>query len=109
MLATLEKCRTESMSAALDGFLAVERHIDGISGDAGASQLSQADRWSIEPAGAGSMEHRAGVQEEFRFRDLSGEPGRALAVDGVFGAPDHGRDAGVPAAPWRPAPWPPAL
>jgi peptidoglycan hydrolase-like protein with peptidoglycan-binding domain len=26
-----------------------------------------------------------GVQEEFRFRDLSGEPGRALAVDGVFG------------------------
>jgi hypothetical protein len=43
------------------------------------------------------MEHRAGVQEEFRFRDLSGEPGRALAVDGVFGAPDHGRDAGVPA------------
>ena len=27
----------------------------------------------------------SGVQEEFRFRDLSGEPGRALAVDGVFG------------------------
>jgi peptidoglycan hydrolase-like protein with peptidoglycan-binding domain len=27
-----------------------------------------------------------GVQEEFRFRDLSGEPGRALAVDGVFGS-----------------------
>jgi len=26
-----------------------------------------------------------GVQEEFGFRDLSGEPGRALAVDGVFG------------------------
>jgi peptidoglycan hydrolase-like protein with peptidoglycan-binding domain len=26
-----------------------------------------------------------GVQEEFRFRDLSGEAGHALAVDGVFG------------------------
>jgi peptidoglycan hydrolase-like protein with peptidoglycan-binding domain len=26
-----------------------------------------------------------GVQEEFRFRDLSGEPGRGLAVDGIFG------------------------
>jgi peptidoglycan hydrolase-like protein with peptidoglycan-binding domain len=26
-----------------------------------------------------------GVQEEFRFRDLSGEPRRALAVDGLFG------------------------
>jgi peptidoglycan hydrolase-like protein with peptidoglycan-binding domain len=26
-----------------------------------------------------------GVQEEFRFRDLSGEAGRALVVDGVFG------------------------
>jgi peptidoglycan hydrolase-like protein with peptidoglycan-binding domain len=25
------------------------------------------------------------LQEEFRFRDLSGDPGRALAVDGVFG------------------------
>src|SRR6266702_708013 len=26
-----------------------------------------------------------GVQEEFRFRALSGDPARALAVDGVFG------------------------
>jgi peptidoglycan hydrolase-like protein with peptidoglycan-binding domain len=26
-----------------------------------------------------------GVQEEFRFRDLSGVPGQGLAVDGVFG------------------------
>ena len=26
-----------------------------------------------------------GVQEEFQFRNLSGDPGRALAVDGVFG------------------------
>jgi peptidoglycan hydrolase-like protein with peptidoglycan-binding domain len=26
-----------------------------------------------------------GVQEEFRFRDLSGDPGRGLAVDGTFG------------------------
>ena len=25
------------------------------------------------------------LQEEFRFRDLSGDPDRALAVDGVFG------------------------
>lgn len=27
-----------------------------------------------------------GVQEEFRFRDLSGDPSRALALDGIFGA-----------------------
>ena len=27
-----------------------------------------------------------GVQEEFQFRNLSGDPGRGLAVDGVFGA-----------------------
>ena len=26
-----------------------------------------------------------GLQEEFRFRDLSGEPGHGLAVDGIFG------------------------
>jgi peptidoglycan hydrolase-like protein with peptidoglycan-binding domain len=26
-----------------------------------------------------------GVQEEFRFRDLSGDPSRALALDGIFG------------------------
>ena len=26
-----------------------------------------------------------GVQEEFQFRNLSGDPGRGLAVDGVFG------------------------
>ena len=26
-----------------------------------------------------------GLQEEFRFRDQSGEPGRGLAVDGIFG------------------------
>ena len=26
-----------------------------------------------------------GVQEEFRFRDLSGDPSHALALDGVFG------------------------
>ena len=26
-----------------------------------------------------------GVQEEFRFRDQSGGPGRGLAVDGIFG------------------------
>ena len=26
-----------------------------------------------------------GLQEEFRFRDLSGDPGRGLAVDGIFG------------------------
>ena len=26
-----------------------------------------------------------GVQEEFRFRNLSGDPGQGLAVDGVFG------------------------
>ena len=25
------------------------------------------------------------LQEEFRFRDLSGDPDRALAVDGIFG------------------------
>ncbi len=26
-----------------------------------------------------------GVQEEFRFRDLSGDPSKALPVDGIFG------------------------
>src|SRR3954452_14277491 len=26
-----------------------------------------------------------GVQEEFRFRDLSGDPSQALALDGIFG------------------------
>jgi peptidoglycan hydrolase-like protein with peptidoglycan-binding domain len=25
------------------------------------------------------------LQDEFRFRDLSGDPGRALVVDGIFG------------------------
>ena len=27
-----------------------------------------------------------GVQEEFQFRNLSGDPSKALAVDGIFGA-----------------------
>jgi peptidoglycan hydrolase-like protein with peptidoglycan-binding domain len=26
-----------------------------------------------------------GVQEEFQFRNLSGDPSRGLAIDGVFG------------------------
>jgi len=35
MVAALEKARPDSMRVALDGFLAVERHIHEISGDAG--------------------------------------------------------------------------
>jgi peptidoglycan hydrolase-like protein with peptidoglycan-binding domain len=59
-----------------------ERHlaVDGIVG---------ADTWSalVVTVRRGSEGDAVrGVQEEFQFRNLSGDPGTGLAVDGIFGA-----------------------
>ncbi len=46
------------------------------------------DTWSaliIEVSEGSTGDAVRGVQEEFRFRDLSGDPGSGLQVDGIFG------------------------
>ena len=66
--------------AAVEQFqIADQLHVDGIVGPQTWGALI------IVLARGSTGDAVCGVQEEFRFRDLSGEPGRALAVDGVFG------------------------
>ena len=66
--------------AAVENFQHADlRKFDGIAGPQTWSALV------IVVASGSTGDAVRGVQEEFRFRDLSGEPGRALAVDGVFG------------------------
>ena len=46
------------------------------------------DRHDLRTRGEAAQRFRdavRGLQEEFRFRDQSGNPGRGLAVDGIFG------------------------
>jgi peptidoglycan hydrolase-like protein with peptidoglycan-binding domain len=53
--------------------------VDGVVGE----QTWQALIVTVRRGGTG--EAVRGVQEEFQFRNLSGEPGRGLQIDGVFG------------------------
>lgn len=39
----------------------------------------------IEVSAGGTGDAVRGVQEEFQFRNLSGDPGKGLKVDGIFG------------------------
>lgn len=53
--------------------------VDGVVGPrTWAAIVVQVKRGSTGPA-------VKGVQEEFAFRDLSGDPSRAIAIDGIFG------------------------
>ena len=71
--------------AAVEGFQTADQiRVDGIVGPQTWSALI------IVVATGSTGDAVRGVQEEFRFRDLSGVPGQGLAVDGVFG-PKTGR------------------
>ena len=66
--------------AAVEGFQTADQiRVDGIVGPQTWSALV------IVVATSSTGDAVRGVQEEFRFRDLSGIPGQGLAVDGVFG------------------------
>jgi peptidoglycan hydrolase-like protein with peptidoglycan-binding domain len=66
--------------AAVEGFQTADQiQVDGIVGPQTWGALV------IVVSSGSTGDAVRGVQQEFRFRDLSGEPGRELAVDGVFG------------------------
>ena len=66
--------------AAVQGFQTADQiQVDGVVGPQTWGALI------IVVASGSTGDAVRGVQEEFRFRNLSGEPGRGLAVDGVFG------------------------
>ena len=66
--------------AAVEGFqIADQIMVDGIVGPQTWGALV------IVLASGSTGDAVRGLQEEFRFRDLSGDPGRGLAVDGIFG------------------------
>jgi peptidoglycan hydrolase-like protein with peptidoglycan-binding domain len=66
--------------AAVEGFQTADQiRVDGIVGPQTWNALV------IVVATGSTGDAVRGVQEEFRFRDLSGVPGQGLAVDGVFG------------------------
>lgn len=66
--------------AAVEGFQTADQiKVDGVVGPQTWGALI------IVVASGSTGDAVRGVQEEFRFRNLSGEPGRGLAVDGVFG------------------------
>ena len=66
--------------AAVEGFQTADQiKVDGIVGPQTWSALV------IVVAAGSTGDAVRGVQEEFRFRDLSGVAGQGLAVDGVFG------------------------
>jgi peptidoglycan hydrolase-like protein with peptidoglycan-binding domain len=66
--------------AAVEGFqIAGQIAVDGIVGPQTWGALV------IVVASGSTGDAVRGVQEEFRFRNLSGDPGQGLAVDGVFG------------------------
>ncbi len=66
--------------AAVQGFQTADQiKVDGVVGPQTWGALI------IVVASGSTGDAVRGVQEEFRFRNLSGEPGRGLAVDGVFG------------------------
>jgi peptidoglycan hydrolase-like protein with peptidoglycan-binding domain len=67
--------------AAVEGFQSADQiRVDGIVGPQTWGALI------IVVATGSTGDAVRGVQEEFQFRNLSGDPGRGLAVDGVFGA-----------------------
>ena len=67
--------------AAVEGFQSADQiGVDGIVGPQTWGALI------IVVATGSTGDAVRGVQEEFQFRNLSGDPGRGLAVDGVFGA-----------------------
>ncbi len=66
--------------AAVEGFQTADQiKVDGIVGPQTWSALV------IVLATGSTGDAVRGLQEEFRFRDLSGVAGRGLAVDGIFG------------------------
>jgi peptidoglycan hydrolase-like protein with peptidoglycan-binding domain len=66
--------------AAVEGFQTADQiQVDGIVGPQTWGALV------IVVSSGSTGDAVRGVQQEFRFRDLSGEPGRGLALDGVFG------------------------
>ena len=67
--------------AAVQGFQTADQiQVDGVVGPQTWGALI------IVVASGSTGDAVRGVQEEFRFRNLSGQPGRGLAVDGVFAA-----------------------
>jgi peptidoglycan hydrolase-like protein with peptidoglycan-binding domain len=79
-LVTVDGIFGPKTEAAVEGFQTADQiGVDGIVGPQTWGALV------IVVATGSTSDAVRGVQEEFRFRDLSGAPGRGLAVDGVFG------------------------
>jgi peptidoglycan hydrolase-like protein with peptidoglycan-binding domain len=79
-LVTVDGIFGPKTEAAVKGFQSADQiGVDGIVGPQTWGALV------IVVASGSTGDAVRGVQEEFQFRNLSGDPGRGLAVDGVFG------------------------